>query len=208
MVYKQFKVTILCLSAIVLVSSTNLFAEESIASGKVIFETCKGCHSIKGYQSTYPSYHVPYLYGQNQTYITTALRGYRDGARKHGSMVFNAGSLSDQDIQNVAVFLSSGNSPASTNPPNNKIASVRGKELYQATCLSCHGENGVTQMENTPHLAGQYKDYLRNAIQSYKSGIRNNAIMATFVSQLTDKDIEDISLYLSSLSGPLTTAPR
>jgi cytochrome c553 len=44
-------------------------------------------------------------------------------------------------------------------------------------------------------LAGQSKDYLINALNAYKSGARNNAMMAGIVKDLSDSDGESAAVY-------------
>ena len=47
------------------------------------------------------------------------------------------------------------------------------------TCASCHGATGDESLDDTyPRLAGQYPEYLAKALRDYKSGARENAIMA------------------------------
>lgn len=75
-------------------------------AGKLKANTCMGCHGIPGYNNPYPVYHVPKLGGQHATYIVNALHEYRDGKRKHSTMHAQASSLSDQDIADIAAFLS------------------------------------------------------------------------------------------------------
>lgn len=77
------------------------------ARGKGLTYTCRGCHGITGYQNAYPSYRVPKLGGQSQTYLNAALTGYRNGSRKHPTMQAQAQSFSEQDIADIAAYLSS-----------------------------------------------------------------------------------------------------
>jgi len=66
---------------------------------------CIGCHGIPGYKTAYPEvYHVPKIGGQSPAYIANALKAYRAGDRWHPSMRGIAASLSDQDIQDIAVY--------------------------------------------------------------------------------------------------------
>ncbi|MFK7890378.1 MAG: cytochrome c [Granulosicoccus sp.] len=76
-----------------------------------------------------------------------------------------------------------------------------------ATCAACHGETGVSTIDTNPVLAGQYESYLVYALQSYRDGSRQNAIMAGFVATLSDQDIADLAAWFSSQKGPLQTAP-
>lgn len=75
-------------------------------NGKLLAYTCQGCHGVVGYKNVYPSYHVPYIGGQSATYLSSALQQYRSGARKHPTMHAQAQSFSDQDIADLAAFLS------------------------------------------------------------------------------------------------------
>ena len=75
--------------------------------GKGLTYTCRGCHGLTGYKNAYPSYHVPKLGGQSQTYLHIALTEYREGKRKHPTMQAQAQSFSEQDIADIAAYLSS-----------------------------------------------------------------------------------------------------
>ena len=67
-----------------------------------------GCHSIKGYQASFPEVHkVPMIAGQGAKYIASALTAYKNGDRKHPTMRAIATSLSDQDIADVAALKAS-----------------------------------------------------------------------------------------------------
>lgn len=78
----------------------------SAARGKQLTYTCQGCHGITGYKNAYPNYHVPRIGGQAREYLANALGEYRKGTRKHPTMQAQAQSFSDQDIADIAAFLS------------------------------------------------------------------------------------------------------
>ncbi|MGV8923770.1 MAG: c-type cytochrome [Thermomonas sp.] len=75
--------------------------------GKGLTYTCRGCHGVTGYKNAYPSYKVPKLGGQSQVYLHNALTEYRHGKRKHYTMQAQAESFSEQDIADIATYLSS-----------------------------------------------------------------------------------------------------
>ena len=77
------------------------------ASGKGLTYTCRGCHGVTGYKNAYPTYHVPKLGGQSEVYLLNALHEYREGKRKHHTMQAQAESFSEQDIADIAAYLSS-----------------------------------------------------------------------------------------------------
>jgi cytochrome c553 len=76
------------------------------AAGKQKAYTCFGCHGIPGYTNAYPTYRVPKLGGQNADYIVAALKEYKSGDRPHPTMHAQAGVLSEQDMEDIAAFLS------------------------------------------------------------------------------------------------------
>ena len=69
---------------------------------------CMGCHGIEGYSNVYPTYHVPKIGGQQVAYLADALKAYRAGKRAHKTMQAQAASLSDQDIEDLAVYFALG----------------------------------------------------------------------------------------------------
>ena len=75
-------------------------------AGRQLVYTCQGCHGLTGYQNAYPTFHVPRIGGQSSEYLAQALHEYREGKRKHPTMQAQAQSFSDQDIADIAAFLS------------------------------------------------------------------------------------------------------
>ena len=78
----------------------------SAERGKQLTFTCQGCHGVTGYKNAYPNYHVPRIGGQSAVYLTDALTEYKKGARKHPTMQAQAQSFSEQDIADIAAYLS------------------------------------------------------------------------------------------------------
>ena len=86
---------------------------------------------------------------------------------------------------------------------------ANGEKLFQnGPCTSCHGKDALGTAPQFPILAGQYKDYLMQALHEYKNGGRNNPIMKGMAEPLSDQDIKDLAEYLSHLPGPLGTLPH
>jgi len=67
-----------------------------------------------------------------------------------------------------------------------------------ASCAGCHGSSGEGKGSNPP-LAGKPEAALAQAMQDYKSGKRNNAMMKSFVAKLSDADIANVAAYYASL---------
>jgi cytochrome c553 len=75
------------------------------AAGDAPVSTCIGCHSIPGYQASFPQvYRVPKIGGQSQQYIEAVLKDYRQGNRSHPTMIGVAKGLTDQQIAAVAAY--------------------------------------------------------------------------------------------------------
>ena len=86
-------------------SAADVVGNAKAAENKVA--TCIGCHAIAGYKATYPEvFRVPMIGGQSAKYIESALQAYRKGDRKHPTMRGIAGSMSDQDIADLAAYYS------------------------------------------------------------------------------------------------------
>ncbi len=191
-----------CCAALLLTAFAALPASAAgdAEAGAKLAYTCLGCHGIKGYRNAYPSFRVPKLGGQHEKYLVAALKGYRDGTRKHMTMQAQAQSLSEQEIEDVAAYFAS--------LPNETIAAggseVAAFEKAQA-CVACHGANGVSTNPEWPTLAGQHEDYLRYTLRQYKNGGRQNAVMAAQGMLIADEDIPLLARYFAGLDGLETT---
>lgn len=100
------------LTIIAATCATSLHAVDAAAkgdpkAGKALVYTCGGCHGVTGYENAYPNYHVPRIAGQNYDYLVNALTEYKTGLRAHPTMRAQGESLSDDDIRNIAAYLSS-----------------------------------------------------------------------------------------------------
>jgi cytochrome c553 len=83
-------------------------------AAKAYISMCTGCHTIPGYQASFPRvYHVPKIGGQSAKYIEAALTAYKKGERNHPTMKVIAEGLNDQQIADIAAYYSSkGSEPA------------------------------------------------------------------------------------------------
>ena len=79
-----------------------------------------------------------------------------------------------------------------------------GADKAKQVCAACHGADGNTpSTPDFPKLAGQYEDYLLQALKQYKSGARKNPIMAAQVQPLSAKDMENLAAYYASQPGSI-----
>lgn len=180
------------------VASTAL-AEGDAAAGRTKFETCRGCHSVPSYTNAFPMYHVPMIGGQHAARVVAALTAYKSGERQHPTMVAQAASLTDQDMQDIAAYLAGERVEYTAAPPP-------GAAPDKATlCAACHGKDGVSPSPEFPVLAGQYRDYLARALTDYKSGARGNPIMGAQAMSLTPAEIDQLARFYAAQQGPLQT---
>ncbi len=78
-----------------------------IEQGRELAQYCVGCHGIDG-RTDIDSH--PRLAGQNQAYLESALKAYRNGNRRGelaDIMRQNARGLSDQEIRALAAYYAS-----------------------------------------------------------------------------------------------------
>jgi len=195
-----YTLTVLWLTAV----SANAWAGGDAERGAILADTCLGCHGIPGYRNAYPSYRVPKLGGLAEDYIVISLQGYRAEMRGHATMQAQAATLSDQDMQDIAAFFASQGS-LEPGAPRDSARTARGQEKA-AVCTACHGPGGVSATGNWPTLAGQHEDYLKNVLNQYKSGMRQDPVMAGQALALTEDDIADLAAYFSSQPGLYTVA--
>ncbi|OYU89247.1 MAG: cytochrome C [Bradyrhizobiaceae bacterium PARB1] len=76
-----------------------------------------------------------------------------------------------------------------------------GKEKAEL-CTGCHGENGISQMENTPSLAAQPDQFIQWQLIFFRAGTRKNEQMQPIVEQLDNNDIRNLGAYFASLQPP------
>jgi cytochrome c553 len=191
-------ILMLCIASAFLASPAA--AQGDAERGAKLAYTCQGCHGIEGYRNAYPSYRVPKLGGQKAAYLVAALQGYRDGTREHPTMQAQASSMTDEEMQDLAAYFSS---------VANETVAAGGSDTAgiddAATCIACHGQNGISVSPNWPTLAGQYEDYLRHALNQYRDGTRKNPVMAQMAAPLSDEDVKVLARYYSGLEGLETT---
>ena len=68
-----------------------------------------------------------------------------------------------------------------------------------ASCVACHGADGISPNPDWPNLAGQQKGYLIREMQYFRDGVRGDAMMTPMARTLSDEDLENLAGYYSSL---------
>lgn len=176
---------------------------------------CIGCHSIEGYQASFPEvYKVPKISGQSARYIESALVAYKKADRRHPTMRGIADSLSDQDMADVAAFYAAQGVQKDlpkAHDPSPAVAAL----IQKGACFSCHGEGFAKPIDPAyPKVAGQHSDYVYAALKSYQRDAskgtvgRSNGVMAGISKQFTLQELKQLAGYIGSLEGDLYTVPE
>ncbi|OAF09116.1 c-type cytochrome [Bradyrhizobium neotropicale] len=71
-----------------------------------------------------------------------------------------------------------------------------------AVCAGCHGENGISQTENIPSIAGQPDQFLQWQLVFFRAGSRKNDQMQPIAEEITNEDIRNLGAYYSALTPP------
>jgi cytochrome c553 len=186
--------------------------------GAGLVQMCVGCHGIIGYQASFPQiYKVPMISGQGAKYISNALAAYKKGDRKHPTMRGIAGSMTEQNMLDVAAFYEKHGadsvktvSDAAPPAPSAEVAAL----LTKGACVSCHGANYSKPIDPSyPKLAGQHADYLYVSLTASGTKAnpqmgRNNAIMGAQIAQFSREELKLIAQYIGSLPSELRVVPQ
>jgi cytochrome c553 len=81
-------------------------------------------------------------------------------------------------------------------------ANVDAGKAKAEICAGCHGDNGISQTENIPSLAGQLDQYIQWQLVYFRSGSRKNEQMQPVVEQINNDDIRNLGAYFASLAPP------
>jgi len=157
--------------------------------GRRLANDCESCHGDDGNAKKDK---MPTLAGQDAKYFIKAMKHYKDGKRQHEKMFEIVEELSEQDIIDLATYY------AMKEPRQRDVRAPLKSTEWIARCERCHGIDGNSSDSRFPMLAGQDFHYLRNALKSFASGVRENTTMHAMADPLSDGDIERISTYFAS----------
>jgi cytochrome c553 len=118
-------------------------------------------------------------------------------------MIAQASSMSDQDIEDIAAYVSNSHVMADN---EEVVGTAPGKA---STCAACHGPAGHSSIPENPTLAGQHADYLQQTLQQYREGKRkgpNATVMQAQLATMSDADLAAVIEFYSRQAG-LTVLP-
>lgn len=96
----------------------------------------------------------------------------------------------------ACVTIASGTT-AAAEPSASKPDLAKAKQIVNTVCAACHGADGNSASPANPSLAGQYAEYITLQLMHFQSGIRNNAVMASIVANLTAEDLRSLGAYFA-----------
>ena len=179
-------------------------AQPDLAKGEATFTAvCAGCHGADG-NSPAPTY--PKLAQQHPQYLVKQLQEFKSGKRASPIMQGFASTLSDDDMKNVAYFITTKKSVAGASA--DKALVSLGERIYRggiadrqvAACAGCHSPNGAGIPAQYPRLAGQWGDYVGAQLVAFRDGVRgNSAQMAGVAAKMNDREIKAVSDYIAGL---------
>ncbi|HEY2807990.1 MAG TPA: c-type cytochrome [Steroidobacteraceae bacterium] len=189
------------------------FDHGKAADGQTKAALCAACHG-QGGNSTNPEW--PRLAGQSAVYIAEQLRLFKAGARNNPVMQPLAVSLTDQDIEDLAVYFQSQTPLGLEADPSywksGEALYLRGdKDTGVPACVACHGPAGRGNLAaGYPALRAQQSVYVVKQLNAYVDGSRytgttaakqdpNSVMMFTLAKRLTPEQIRDVASYVQGM---------
>jgi cytochrome c553 len=86
-------------------------------------------------------------------------------------------------------------------------AGAEGIEDKLQICASCHGADGKPIDPTIPTIWGQTEYFLVKQLHDYKSGDRENLVMASFAKRLTQAELRPAAALLSKKPWPAKVTP-
>ena len=192
----------------------NPFSTGKVENGASKTAVCTACHGPNG-NSANPEW--PRLAGQSAVYIAEQLELFKTQVRANPVMMPMAAGLSDQDVNDVAVYYEAQTLQGLEADPSYWKA---GQALYTRgdrarnipACAACHGPGGRGNLTaGYPALRAQQSVYVVKQLNDYASGARypgaknpaqpsrNGAMMLTIAKRLTPEDMRNIASYVQGL---------
>jgi cbb3-type cytochrome c oxidase subunit III len=179
-------------------------AKPDLAKGEATFTTvCAACHGADGNSGT-PTF--PKLAQQHPQYLIKQLQEFKSDKRANPIMKGFASALSDEDMRNVAYWVSA--KTAKTGFASDKNLVMLGERIYRGgiadrqipACAGCHSPNGAGIPAQFPRLSGQHADYAVAQLTAFRDGVRKNSLQMTQVAaKLNDKEIKAVADYVAGL---------
>jgi cytochrome c553 len=180
-----------------LLATANPAAAADIAAGQKKAEACFACHGPNG-NSRIGQY--PVLAGQSARYIGLQLKDFKEGRRKNPDMTPMAAQLSNEDMQDLAVYFAMQKPAAIDFKPDPDKVQLGAKKSDETLCAMCH-LGGLKGQNEIPRLAGQQPDYVMIQLKAFKARTRTNdgGNMTSVAQTLSEEDMLNLANYIGSL---------
>ena len=174
-----------------------------VAKGQASYAVCSSCHGVDGNSGT-PAY--PKLAQQHPEYLVKQQQEYKSGKRANAIMVGFATALSEEDMKNIAFWVTS--NKAKPGSATDKDMAALGERIYRggiqerqiAACAGCHSPNGAGIPAQYPRLSGQHAEYTAAQLTYFRDGIRKNSLqMNQVAAKLNDREIKALADYIAGL---------
>ena len=175
------------------------------AKGAAVYNgMCSSCHGADG-NSGAPLY--PKLSQQHPEYLAKQLAEFKSGKRANAIMSGLAAGLSEDDMRNVAAYLSS--TKAKPGFAKDKELATLGEKIYRGgiadrqipACAGCHSPTGAGIPSQYPRLSGQHADYTVSQLTQFRDGVRKNSLqMNQVAAKLNDREIKALADYMAGLN--------
>jgi cytochrome c553 len=80
-------------------------------------------------------------------------------------------------------------------------------QRFASECAACHGATGKSEIEGTPHLAGQHSYYAVTQLFLFREGRRSNEAMTAVAKSMKDTDLRGFSDFIGTLPALPATPP-
>ena len=179
-------------------------AKPDLVKGEASFTAvCAACHGADGNSAIAAN---PKLSQQHPEYLVKQLEEFKSGKRNDPVMKGFASALSEDDMKNIAYWVTS--KAAKPGFAQDKDLVAMGERIYRggiadrniAACAGCHSPNGAGMPAQYPRLSGQHADYTATQLIAFRDGKRANSLQMTQVAaKLNDKEIKAVSDYIAGL---------
>jgi cbb3-type cytochrome c oxidase subunit III len=179
-------------------------AKPNLAAGEAKFTAvCASCHGADGNSGAPVN---PKLAQQHPEYLLKQLQEFKSGKRSNAVMKGFASDLSDEDMQNIAFWVTSKKSKPGFAKDKELVA--LGERIYRggiadrqiAACAGCHSPNGAGMPSQYPRLSGQHADYTASQLVALRDGTRKNSVqMSQVAAKMNDREIKAVADYIAGL---------
>ena len=182
---------------------TKAAKPDLVKGGASFAAVCVSCHGADGNSGTPVN---PKLAQQHPEYLVKQLQEFKSGKRKNAIMQGFAAALSEDDMKNIAYWVSA--NKAKPGFAKDKELVALGERIYRggvadrqiAACAGCHSPTGAGIPAQYPRLAGQHAEYIATQLTSFREGVRKNSLqMNQVAAKLNDREIRALADYVAGL---------